>query len=96
MPCALISIYVFDLDLNAVCGSLAVGYATASCALMFIVLRSDWDRLVRLMREMNQPLVSSAVEQEGKEDVGVVDDPILGLVDLADFDDASDDSEGFG
>ena len=96
MPCALISIYVFTLDLNAVSGSLVVGYATASCALMFVVLRSDWDRLVRLMRIMNKPLGSSTVEQERKEEMGATDDPIFGLVDLDDFDDSSDDSDGFG
>ena len=105
MPCALISIYVFVLDLNAVSGSMVVGYATACCALTFIVLRSDWDRLVRLMQVMNQPhhLVSSAFKQEGEKDAGVdaevdaeVDDPILGLVNLDDFDDSDDGSDGFG
>merc|ERR1712224_587346 len=52
MPCALVSIYIFNSDLNAMCGSLVVGYATACCALTVIVLRSDWDRLSRLMQVM--------------------------------------------
>jgi len=95
MPCALISIYVFVFDLNAVSGSLVVGYATASCALMFIILSSDWDRLVRLMQVMNQPLLNLTIEHEGKEKIGA-DDPVLGLVNLDDFDDSSDDSDGFG
>jgi len=96
MPCALISIYVFTLDLNAVSGSLVVGYATASSALMFVVLRSDWDRLARLMQVMNQPVGSFTVEQETKEEMGTTDAPIFGLVNLDDFDDSSDDSDGFG
>merc|ERR1712070_351565 len=42
IPMALICIFVFFLNLNAVAGSLLVGYSTAVCALTFIVLRSDW------------------------------------------------------
>jgi len=102
MPCALISIYVFVLDLNAVSGSLVVGYATACCALTVIVLRSDWDRLARLMQVMNQPpLVNSTIQHLVDKDVAVgddviADDHILGLVDLDNFDDSDDDSDGFG
>ena len=53
IPAALIIIFLFFLDLNSVCGCLVIGYSTASCALTFILLRSDWGRLVRLMQEMN-------------------------------------------
>ena len=60
MPVALLTIFVFFLDLSAVSGSLVVGYATAACALTFIVLRSDWDRLARLMEEMNNPGLEGA------------------------------------
>jgi MATE family multidrug resistance protein len=55
MPMALICIFVFFLDLNSVACSLIVGYSTASCALTFIVLRSDWDLLARAMQEINYP-----------------------------------------
>jgi Na+-driven multidrug efflux pump len=55
MPMALICIFVFFLDLNSVAGALVVGYSTASCALTFIVLRSDWDLLAKAMQEMNFP-----------------------------------------
>jgi hypothetical protein len=103
IPCALICIYAFFLDLNAVSGSLVIGYSTASCALTFIVIRSDWDRLARLMEEMNLPFAlahTAAAQQQGSSGYlgqyhsGV--DPILGLVNLDDFDDSSDDSEGIG
>lgn len=94
MPCALVSIYAFFLDMNAVSGSLVVGYATASSALTFIVLRSDWERLADMMQEINQPPFDpdseegphKAAEGEGG----------LGFVDLDDFDDSADsDSDRF-
>merc|ERR1712003_489102 len=100
MPCALISIYVFVLDLNAVSGSLVVGYATACCALTVIVLRSDWDRLACLMQAMNQPpLINSTIQHLIDKNVPIsdnrnADDCILGLVDLDNFDDSDDDSDG--
>ena len=53
MPIALVCIFVFQLDLNSVSGALVVGYATASCALAYFVLRSDWERLATLMAEIN-------------------------------------------
>lgn len=101
MPCALVCIYVFGFDLNAVSGSLVVGYATACCALTVIVLRSDWDRLAPLMQVMNQPLVIPAVQNVADKKTAVdgnidPDDPILGLVDIDNFDDSDDDSDGFG
>merc|ERR1712025_243957 len=102
MPCALISIYIFAYDLNAVSGSLVVGYATACCAFTVIVLRSDWDRLARLMQVMNQPpLVNPKIQHLISDDVGGdnevnPNDHILGLVDLDNFDDSDDDSDGFG
>jgi regulator of RNase E activity RraB len=57
-----VTIFVFFLDLNSVSGALVVGYATASCALTFIVLRSDWERLARLMQEMNNPLEGDGLD----------------------------------
>ena len=102
MPCALICIYVFRLDLSAVSGSLVVGYATACCALTVIVLSSDWDRLAELMQVMNQPPLANPTTQHLVDKSPAVDDDvspddrILGLVDLDNFDDSDDDSDGFG
>ena len=102
MPCALICIYVFRLDLSAVSGSLVVGYATACCALTVIVLSSDWDRLAELMQVMNQPPLANPTTQHlvdknpAVDDDVSPDDRILGLVDLDNFDDSDDDSDGFG
>jgi MatE len=100
VPCAVVSIYVFLLDLNSVSGSLVVGYATASCALMFVIARSDWDRLVRLMQEMNLPFARAPRPSSGGHDddgdAAAAVDPVLGLVNLDDFDDSSDGSDGIG
>jgi MATE family multidrug resistance protein len=95
MPCALISIYAFFLDLNAVSGSLVLGYATATSAMFFVLLRSDWERLANIMMDVNQ----SALGLEDSEEVDnqATGDQGLGFVDLDDFDDSADsDSEGFG
>lgn len=90
IPVALLTIFVWEMDLNGTSGSLVVGYATASSALTFIVLRSDWERLARIMQEMNRPKVAS--EQGSERDVPDDDhgDPF--------DDDSSDDSSsaGFG
>ena len=62
MPMALVSIFGFFLDLNSVSGSLVVGYATASCTLAYVVLRSDWERLTTIMQEMNTPMDDKFLE----------------------------------
>ncbi|CAJ1946124.1 unnamed protein product [Cylindrotheca closterium] len=55
IPVALVTIFVFFLDLSSIGGCLIVGYSTASCVLTFIVIRSDWDRLANLLQQMNNP-----------------------------------------
>ena len=59
IPMALVTIFVFFLDLSSISGCLIVGYFTASCVLTFVLIRSDWDRLSLLMQQMNN---SSAKE----------------------------------
>lgn len=97
IPVAAISIFVFNLDLNSVSGSLVVGYSTASSALLFVLLRSDWVRLAGIMQAMNVPPNKLDHYKDGKmketDDAG---DPGLGELDLDDFDDSSDGSDGFG
>lgn len=85
-PVALIAIFVFFLDLNSVNGALVVGYATASCVLTFIVLRSDFERLSRLMQEMNNPV------QGGLEYLEDFDDELSDDDDDDDDESSSDDS----
>lgn len=80
IPLALINIFVFSLDVNSVGGALVVGYSTASCALTFVVLRSDWDRVSKVMQEINNPGDA---------------DPLDLLGDFDD-EDSSDDDDPFG
>mmetsp|Transcript_6151 Transcript_6151/g.17474 ORF Transcript_6151/g.17474 Transcript_6151/m.17474 type:complete len:280 (+) Transcript_6151:2045-2884(+) len=104
MPCALICIYGFRLNLSAVSGSLVVGYATACSFLTIIVLKTDWQRVSRVMQIMNQaPAMNSGVpkvadsEVKAEGDEANALDPILGILDLDDFDDSDDDdSDSFG
>ena len=100
MPLALVCIFVFQLDLNAVSGSLVVGYSTACCALTVLLLSSDWVRLSQMMQIMNQPPLTNSkmVDENGAIGDGIdPDDPILGLLDIDNFDDSDDsDSDGFG
>jgi hypothetical protein len=94
MPCALISIYTFYLDLNAVSGSMVVGYAISTSTLTFVLLKSDWERLASMMHDVNQSSLNTESEENGQDPA--VTDPALGFVDLEDFDDSGDsDSDGF-
>lgn len=64
IPVALVTIFVFFLDLSSISGCLIVGYSTASCVLTFIVIRSDWDRLANLMQQMNDPSEKEVMDFE--------------------------------
>lgn len=94
MPCAIVSIYALFLNLNAVSGSLVVGYATATSALTCIVLRSDWVRLAATLQELNQSSIDPEFEEGA--DGAAQGQGGMGFVDLDDFDDSPDsDSDGF-
>lgn len=91
IPLALVTIFAFFLDLNSVSGALVVGYSTASCALTFIVLRSDWERLARVMQDMNTAPEKGPLDMlDGGDEDNDDGDP------FEDFDDDSDSSDGFG
>jgi Na+-driven multidrug efflux pump len=53
MPLALVCIYGLKFDLNSVMGAFTIGFATSVWCLAYIFFRSDWDRLSRVMRELN-------------------------------------------
>lgn len=53
MPVALVCIYGFAFDLNSVMGAVTLGFATSVLILSYIFFRSDWDRLSRIMQELN-------------------------------------------
>ena len=53
MPMALVCIYGFHLDLTSVMGAVTTGFATSVIALSYVFFRSDWERLSRVMCELN-------------------------------------------
>jgi MATE family multidrug resistance protein len=53
IPMALTCVFLFDYDLNSVMGSVTTGFATSVLALSYIFFRSDWERLSRIMQELN-------------------------------------------
>mmetsp|Transcript_28198 Transcript_28198/g.68586 ORF Transcript_28198/g.68586 Transcript_28198/m.68586 type:complete len:1125 (-) Transcript_28198:3331-6705(-) len=97
IPVAAISVFAFNLDLNALAGSLVVGYSTASSVLLLVLLKTDWVRLASIMQAMNAPPATLEDFEDSKlKDKNDAVDPVLGELDLDDFDDSSDSSEGFG
>ena len=68
IPVAAVSIFAKKLDLNAVSGSLVVGYATAACALAYFVVRSDWEGLSRQMQEEQDDFESDDDEDDSDDD----------------------------
>jgi len=87
IPTAVLIIYVWELDVDSLGASLAMGYATASCALTFIVLQTDWDRLSRILYGMNAQQKGTVSDDDEDGDPFEDDD---------DEDDSSSDGFGFG
>jgi Na+-driven multidrug efflux pump len=52
-PMAIICVYGFFLDIDSAMGSVVVGYAAATTALAYVLLRSDWALLSSILKEMN-------------------------------------------
>lgn len=75
MPVALVCIYGFRFDLNSVMGAVTLGFATSVLILSYIFFRSDWDRLSRIMQELNAMMEvdsdfgDSSSEEEDEDDV---------------------------
>lgn len=87
IPCSVVMVYAFNLDLNSLMGSVIVGFATAGLSLAYVLLRSDWERLAKILQELNAMMEfesdsdeSSEEESEESEesdeaDVGVASSP---------------------
>lgn len=68
LPIACVTIFIFFLDLNSISGCLAVGYSSASSVLTFILMRSDWEGLGRIMQELKYPGEKQEMEFDFDED----------------------------
>jgi Na+-driven multidrug efflux pump len=83
LPIASICIFGYDLDVVAVAGAVAIGYAVATCALAYTVFTCDWVQLAYFLRE--------------EEDIEAVDEGYHGtgvmIVDEGDDESSSDDED---
>ena len=53
VPVAALCCYVFNIDLQGVTSAVVMGYSTAGTALSYVLLRSDWDGLSKIVQELN-------------------------------------------
>lgn len=53
MPLAAIFTFGFNLDAQGITGAVVMGYAVTGSCLMYILIRSDWERLAFLIVERN-------------------------------------------
>jgi Na+-driven multidrug efflux pump len=64
IPFAAAFVYSLTLDLNGVIASIIVGTKTASTALAYVVLRSDWERLSCIMQDTSSSIVDMDSHEE--------------------------------
>lgn len=74
IPMALVCIYVFELDLNATMGAVTTGFATSVFILSYVFFRSDWERLSRIMQELNAMMEMDSDSDESDDDDDFDDD----------------------
>lgn len=65
MPLAAVMTYVFFFDLKGITAAVVIGYACAGTVMSYIVLRSDWARLSKIIVELNQ--ITGEVESSDSE-----------------------------
>mmetsp|Transcript_63182 Transcript_63182/g.73952 ORF Transcript_63182/g.73952 Transcript_63182/m.73952 type:complete len:1135 (+) Transcript_63182:847-4251(+) len=53
IPVSAIAVYGLNFDLQGVVGSVVIGYGTAGLLLSYILIRSDWTRLSKIVQELN-------------------------------------------
>lgn len=76
IPMAALCIYVWNMDLNAVLGSVTTGLSTSVLLLGYIFFRSDWERLAKIMQELNALLDVSEEEDDDDDDFGFGEDAV--------------------
>lgn len=53
LPLAALFVYVFDYGIAGLVSSLAIGYSCLSMLLIFVMARSDWSNLSKIIQERN-------------------------------------------
>ena len=54
LPMAAIFTFVLDFDLQGIAAAVVLGYCVTGTVLLYVLLRSDWDRLSRILVEQNE------------------------------------------
>lgn len=60
LPIAAILTFAFRINLEGVTASVVVGYSVTGTCLMYILIRSDWERLSRIVVDLNADIESSS------------------------------------
>lgn len=53
MPLAAMFVYAFHVDLQGVTSAVVIGYSVSGTILSYILIRSDWERLSKIVQELN-------------------------------------------
>merc|ERR1711966_437491 len=53
LPMSVIAVIALNLNLKGLVGAVIAGYSTSSVILMYILLRSDWVRLSKIIQDLN-------------------------------------------
>mmetsp|Transcript_6443 Transcript_6443/g.9360 ORF Transcript_6443/g.9360 Transcript_6443/m.9360 type:complete len:133 (-) Transcript_6443:82-480(-) len=67
IPMACVVIFGFRLDLRSVMCCIIVGFATAGLTLAYVLFRSDWTRLSKILQELNALVEEDEEEEEDDE-----------------------------
>lgn len=53
LPLAALFVFGLTITLKGIVGAVIMGYSTAATALLYVILRSDWARLSKIIQELN-------------------------------------------
>lgn len=67
LPIAAIFTFALKLNLEGVTASVVVGYSITGTCLMYILIRSDWERLSKIVVELNANMESSSSSSSSSE-----------------------------
>jgi len=90
MPLAAAFTYLLNYDLKGITSAVVIGYAIAGTAMSYVILRSDWERLSRIVIELNK--ITGEVESSDSESDDDSSSSSSSSSDSSDSDDSSDDS----
>ena len=77
IPCAVLFAYGFIFDLESIIGSMIIGFATGGLCMAYVLFRSDWSRLAKILQELNDMVFDSDSDENSDEEeseFGVNDD----------------------